>query len=246
MSHVTKLVLKVLQQRLATKLTEEVSQLQSGFRTGLGTREGIFNLRMIIERASETQQNAYSCFIDYTKAFDNIKHSKMIECLREIGIDDKDLQIITKMYWEQTAVVRAENGLTEEFKIKKGIRQECELLSSLFNLYPENIFREIEDIKGVVVGGLNIKNNQYADDTVLLTSCTTELQDLITEMNKKVKPYGIEINIKKTKTMVASKKQPVPKANITIDGKPIEQITNMVYLRDMVPNNGRIIIIQYI
>ena len=239
MSHVTKLVLKVIQQRITAKINEEVSELQNGFRPGLGTREGILNLRMIIERALEIQQDVYICFIDYTKAFDRVKHSKMKECLRKIGIYDKDLQIITKMYWEQTAVVRTENGLTEEFKIKKGVRQGCVLSSSLFNLYTEKIFREIEDMKGVIVGGSNINNNRYADDTALLTLCTTDLQDLVTEINNKGKPYGMEVNIKKTKTMVASKKQPVQKANITIDGTPIEQVTNMVYLGHMVSDNGK-------
>ena len=46
----------------------------------------------------------------------------MIECLSEIGIDDKDLQIITKLYWEQSASVRTESGMTSEFKITKGVR----------------------------------------------------------------------------------------------------------------------------
>ena len=31
-------------------------------------------------------------FIDYTKAFDRVKHFKMIECLSEIGIDDKNFK----------------------------------------------------------------------------------------------------------------------------------------------------------
>ena len=44
-----------------------------------------------------------------------------------IGIDDKDLQIINKMYWEQTAVVITEHGITEKFQIKKGVRQGCVL-----------------------------------------------------------------------------------------------------------------------
>ena len=56
--------------------------------------------------------------MDYTKAFDRVKYSKIIGCLSEIGIDDKDLKIIAKMYWEQTAVVRTEHGITEEFQIK--------------------------------------------------------------------------------------------------------------------------------
>ena len=51
MSHVTKLLLKVIQQRITDKIDKEVSRLQSGFRPGTGTREGIFNLRTICERA---------------------------------------------------------------------------------------------------------------------------------------------------------------------------------------------------
>ena len=39
------------------------------------------------------------------------------------------------MYWEQTAMVRTEHGITEESHIKKGVRQGCVLSPSLFNLY---------------------------------------------------------------------------------------------------------------
>ena len=70
MSHVTKLLLKIIQQRMANKIDKEVSRLQSGFRPGTGTREGIFNLRTICERATDVQKDVYICFIDYTKAFD--------------------------------------------------------------------------------------------------------------------------------------------------------------------------------
>ena len=125
MSHVTKLLLKIIQQRMANKIDKEVSRLQSGFRPGTATREGKFNLRTICERATDVHKDVYICFIDYTKAFDHVKHFKMIDCLSEIGIDDKDLQIISKLYWEQSACVRTESGMTSEFKIKKGVRQGC-------------------------------------------------------------------------------------------------------------------------
>ena len=52
------------------------------------------------------QKDVYICFIDYTKDFDRVKHYKMIEWVSEIGIDDKDLQIISKLYWEQSTSVR--------------------------------------------------------------------------------------------------------------------------------------------
>ena len=70
MSRVTKLLLKIIPQRMANKIDKEVSRLQSVFRPGTGTREGIFNLRTICERATDEQKDEYICFIDYTKAFD--------------------------------------------------------------------------------------------------------------------------------------------------------------------------------
>ena len=72
------------------------------------------------------------------------------------------------MYWDQTAVVRTEHDKTEKFQIKKGVRQGCVLSPSLFNLYTEKIFREVKDMEVVNVGGHNIKNLRYADDTSLL------------------------------------------------------------------------------
>ena len=159
----------------------------------------------------DLEKDVYICFIDYTKAFDRVKHSKIIECLSEIGIDHKDLQIITKMYWEETAVVRTEHGITEEFQVKKCVRQGCVLSPSLFNLYTEKIFREIEDMEGVNVGVHNINNLRYADDTSLLALEEQKLQNLLNTVNDKGKLYGMEINVKKTKSMVASKKQETPK-----------------------------------
>ena len=67
-------------------------------------------------------------------------------------MDDKDLQIIIKMYWEQTSVVRTKNGVLSDFKIKKGVRHGCVLSPNLYNLYTEKIFGEIEGMPGVVIG----------------------------------------------------------------------------------------------
>ena len=173
MSHVTKTPLETIQQRMANKIDKEVIRLQSGFRPGTGTREGIFNLRTICKRATDVQKDVYICFIDYIKAFDRVKHFKMIECLSGIGIDDKDLQIISKLYWEQSACVRTESGMTSEFEIKKGVRQGCVLSPNIFNLYTEKIFREVEDLKGINIGGVNINILRYANDTVLLTEGPT-------------------------------------------------------------------------
>ena len=67
MSHVTKLLLKIIQQRMASKIDKEVSRLQSGFPPGTGTREGIFNLRTICERATDVQKDVYIYTLSITQ-----------------------------------------------------------------------------------------------------------------------------------------------------------------------------------
>ena len=242
MSHVTKILLKIIQQRMANKIDKEVSRLQSGFQpgTGTGTREGICSLRTICERATDVQKDVYICFIDYTKSFDRVKHIKMKECLSEIGMDEKDLQIITKLYWEQSASVRTGSGMTSEFKRKKGVRQGCVLSQYLFNLYTEKIFREVEDMKGVNIGGVNINNLRYADDTVLLAQGPMFLQALLTAVNEKGKTYGMEMNIIKTKSIMISRKRPVPNISISVEGKAIQQVDTMVYLGYMATEDGNV------
>ena len=62
-------MLKILQARLQQYVNHELPNVQAGFRKGRGTRDQIANIRWIIEKAREFQENIYFCFIDYAKAF---------------------------------------------------------------------------------------------------------------------------------------------------------------------------------
>ena len=208
MCHVTKLLLKIVHVRITTKINKEVSEFQIGFRCGMGMREGIFNLRSIGKRALEVGKEVCICFIDYIKASDQVKHSKMIECLKEIGVDDTKLKTTTKSYWEQSAVVRTESGLTAECKIKKESNNDVSFHPAYFNIYTEKIFKEVQDMRGVTIGGINLNNLRYADDTSLLCFCLTDLQELLNAVNNAGKPYRMEMNIIKTKARVISKTTP--------------------------------------
>ena len=67
------------------------------------------------------------------------------------------------------------------------------------------IFREVGVMKGVTVGGTNISTLRYADDTALEECNEKDLQDLVTTVNDKGKPYGMEMNVMETNTMVISR-----------------------------------------
>ena len=68
-SHVIKVMLKILQARLQQYVNHELPDVQGGFRKGRGTRDQIVNIHWITEKAREFQKNIYFCFIDYAKVF---------------------------------------------------------------------------------------------------------------------------------------------------------------------------------
>ena len=53
------------------------------------------------------------CLLDYEKAFDRVRPEPLMHCLREIGVDGKDIKIIRTLYWDQTASVRITNELSD-------------------------------------------------------------------------------------------------------------------------------------
>ena len=68
-SHANKVTFKILQARLQQCVNQELSDVQTGFRKGRGTRDQIANIHWISEKAREFQKNAYFCFIDDAKCF---------------------------------------------------------------------------------------------------------------------------------------------------------------------------------
>ena len=97
-SHVSKVMLKILQARLQQYVNHELPNIQAGFRKGRGTRDQITNIRWIIGKARELQKNIYFCFIDYTKAFDCVDHNKLWKILQEMGIPDHLICLLRNLY----------------------------------------------------------------------------------------------------------------------------------------------------
>ena len=79
-------MLKILQARLQQYVNCELADVQAGFRKGRGTRDQIANIRWIIEKAREFQENIYFCFIDYVKAFNCVDHNTLWKILKEITL----------------------------------------------------------------------------------------------------------------------------------------------------------------
>ena len=76
-SHVSKVMLKMLQAGPQQYLNHELPDVQAGFRKGRGTRDQSANMHWITAKAREFQKNIYFCFIDYAKAFNCVDQNKL-------------------------------------------------------------------------------------------------------------------------------------------------------------------------
>ena len=225
--------------RARTQIKPEISNSQCGFVQGKGTRNAIYMMRTLIEGSIDIKQDIYVCMIDYSKAFDKVQHEPFMEILKDLNIKGKSWRLIRNIYWDQSATIRHENELGTWKSIRRGLRQGCVFSPDGFSIYSERIMKKIEDMPGAKVGGVNISNVRFADDTALIANTEKDLQELVNKIKEESKLYGLSLNKKKTYTMVFSKKKEIPKCSIRIDGVELEQVKQFIYLGSILTSDGR-------
>ena len=121
-----------------------------------------------------------------------------------MGVTERLVVLVKNLYTDQEATVKTDFGETDWINIKKGVRQGCILSPYLFNLYGEYVMRMagLKEMNiGIKVGGRQINNLRYADDTTLLADNEDDLRTLITKVQAESLKAGLSLNIKKTKVM---------------------------------------------
>ena len=116
--------------------------------------------------------------------------------------------------------------MSDWVNIARGVRQRCVLSPALFSLYTEMVMRKVSHMDGLRIGGLNVNNIRYADDTAIVADSEEQLQNLITVIADESRKFGQEINNRKTFCMTISKKSESKKCSLDIDGIKIKQVEN--------------------
>ena len=237
MSHVTKLVLRTDINRRRT--LDEIAPVQYGLMPDKGTGNAMFVLRRRVERSFEKQRYVYTCFIDYSKAFDTVKHESSVELLQSLDVDKSEKRLLTNLYWKQTAAVRCGVDISKWLDIKQGVRQGCVASPNLFALYTEMIMKELDDIDGFRIGDTVVNNLRYADDTVIIAESEEQLQRLINVVVTKSEEKGLYLNSANSFAMVFSKASQIPTCNINVHGNILEQVHSFVYLGNQFTSDAR-------
>ena len=199
-SHPSKVMLRIILNRLKSKAEEILSEEQAGFRPERSTAEQIFNIRVLIEKHLTHQQELHHNFIDFKKAFDRVWHGGLRHSLRRFNIDEGLVAVMASLYQQASSAVLLDGNIGKRFRTSVGVRQGCLLSPVLFNLLLETIMLEaLEDYEPTVsVGGRAICNLRFADDIDLFGKTEDDLQELTTRLENSANNYGMEISAEKS------------------------------------------------
>ena len=210
----------------------KLNDRQHGYREKYSTSTACFVLKETVFEYCNQNSTVYSCFLDFSKAFDNVNHEILINKLKELGIPVLYLNLIKFWYSNQDAKVRFNDKYSENWKICNGVRQGGILSGLFFCIYINSLIHKISDLKIGCRLGLHSSNIvAYADDIVLLAPSSSSLQSMMNIANSEALQLELQFNVKKCKIMIFTfgKKESIKK-HFYIGNQSVCQIHSIKYL----------------
>ena len=112
----------------------------------------------------------------------------------------------------------------------------CMLSPCLFNFYAEYIMRNAgleEPQAGIKIGGRNINNLRYADDTTFMAESEEELKSLLMKVKEESEKVGLKLSIQQTKIIASG-----PITLWQINEETMETVTNFIFLGSKITADG--------
>ena len=235
--HPGKVVFRIILNRLRPQAEEIIAEEQAGFRTGCGTTEQIFNLRILCKRYLQHQQDLYHVFVDLKKAFDRVWHA-LWATMNHHNINANTIWVLQNLYDQTSSAVYLNGDIEEWFQITVEVRQGCLFSLTLFNIFLERMMTDaLEEHQGTVgIGGRTITNLRFADDIDRLAGSEQDLENLVWHLDSSCTAYGLEIIANKTKLMTNSENE--IQHDIAASREKFETVKKFKYLGAIVSDEG--------
>ena len=202
---------KVLELILIERLEPflSTSDAQFGFKAGHSTTHAAYCLKETVNFYTAKGSPIYACFLDASKAFDRVCHSKLFHILSSRGVPAPYLKLLMKWYRTQQMGVKWAGSVSEPFSVENGVRQGGNLSPLLFNVYIDELLCELRKLPiGCQVGKCAVNVLAYADDIVLLSPTREGLQTLVQRCETFAITRDINFNVRKTVCMVFNPQKP--------------------------------------
>lgn len=229
MSNIYKIFTKIILNRMTKILDESQPREQAGFRSGYSTLDHIYVVKQLFEKAKEFNITLYCCFVDYSKAFDSLKHDKIWQALINQGVEIKYTRILKNVYENSKAKIKLDRE-GEEIKIGRGVRQGDPVSPKLFTAVLEEVFRKLNwDECGLSINGENLSHLRFADDLIIISPSKDKLNKMICDLDTESQKVGLCMNTLKTKAMTNGKQEP-----IYVNNHRIEYVNEYLYLGQII------------
>ena len=158
---------------------------QAGFKRGRSTMDHVTKITGIIKNQFSRHKSLLATFFDVKKAYDRVKHDKLIIKLQKIGFSGNLLNFIKSFLRNRKIISKVGNSYSLPRNIDLGIPQGSIISPILFNLL-------IHDLPTVI--GKNAEIVQYADDIALWMKVKLRKKTTLYEIKHIQKLYQCELD----------------------------------------------------
>ena len=219
--------------------------LQFGFQKWSGTEVCTRTLLESIDYYLQRGSKAYVVFMDCSKAFDKVIHSKLFGKIFAADVHPLYIRMMIFIYRNQSGKVSWDGYESAEFPIKNGVRQGAVLSPVLFNMYTTELFNILDKLGcGARIRGIFFGLFGYADDLALMSNTVEGLQKMLDETAEYARAHNINfstneiIEKSKTKSMVfGGRKGNVPEKSMMLNDKPLPWVKRVKYLGTIITND---------
>ena len=203
----TKIVERVMMIRMDVYLWTQPNQF--GFQKDSGTDQCIYVFKELVNSYLRSGSTVYCCFLDASKAFDRVNHSRLMNILIERGVPLFIIRMLNFWYSKQSMSVRWGSVVSETFSIKNGVRQGSVLSPYLFNIYVNDLSVLLESVPcGLSYGNGKLNHIMYADDIVLMSPSAGALQSMLNICERFAADADLLFNNEKTFGMCITNQGP--------------------------------------
>ena len=235
LNSVYKIYAAMLQTRLAESFDERLRGTQYGFRSHRSTTQPLFILRRAMEWATMTNHNMQLLFLDWKQAFDSLDHTAMLEALKRFGLSQRMLDTISSIYRNPVFYIQGFNQAECKGQVQAGVRQGCPLSPYLFIVVLTVILSDLDsDLSyfGTPTNTWSVSHSvfdlEYADDTLLLSITTGQLQQFLSALETVSSEYGMRLNQDKAE-LLSHPRLPNPPIYF-LDGSAVKTTPQVKYL----------------